>query len=337
MPIKTITNNCPKDCVVWKYPDKNITFGSQIIVNETEEAHLFENGQLLSTLKSGRHTVESGNIPGLEGLLQKSFNGKNPIFVEVWFFKKIAIFDYKWGAQIPVIDSETRLSIPLGARGNYSLRIKDPMSFLFQMVGTETSFKHEQIKENLLDNVTRNLKDYIAEEVTKRGSDPFTLSAELKEISTGVKNSLINEIARFGLELIDFFVVGIDVINENPEVKRIMELRGFRAEGAAVRDTGDFYKLQRSFDAVEKAAENEGGLAGTFLSGGLGLGLGLNTGQQMGQTISQATNINNNNNEQTQSGADITAKLKQLKELLESGLITQEDYESKKSKLIDLL
>ena len=115
------------------------------------------------------------------------------------------------------------------------------------------------------------------------------------------------------------------------------QLRGFRAEGAAVRDTGDFYKLQRSFDAVEKAAENEGGLAGTFLSGGLGLGLGLNTGQQMGQTISQATNINNNNNEQTQSGYDITAKLKQLKELLESGLITQEDYESKKSKLIDLL
>ena len=67
------------------------------------------------------------------------------------------------------------------------------------------------------------------------------------------------------------------------------------------------------------------------------LGLGLNTGQQMGQTISQATNINNTNNEQTLSGNDITAKLKQLKDLLESGLITQEDYESKKSKLIDLL
>ena len=204
------------------------------------------------------------------------------------------------------------------------------------MVGTETSFKHEQIKENLLDNVIRNLKDYIAEEVTKRGSDPFTLSSELKEISKGVKNSLINDISRFGLELIDFFVVAIDVISENPEVKRIMELRGFRAEGAAVRDTGDFYKLQRSFDAVEKAAENEGGLAGTFLSGGLGLGLGMNAGQQMGQTISQATNVNTDN-QKNQSNGNITNKLQELKGLLDSGLITNEDYEEKKSKLLDLL
>ena len=328
MTVRTITNNCPKDCVVWKYPDKNITFGSQVIVNETEEAHLFENGQLLTTLNSGRHTIESGNIPGLEGLIQKSFNGGSPILVEIWFFKKIANFDYKWGTQIPVIDNETRLAIPLGARGSYSLRIKDPMSFLFQMVGTETSFKNDQIKENLLDNVTRNLKDFIGEEVTKRGADPFTLSSELKEISKGVKDSLVNDLNRF--------VVGIDVISENPEVKRIMELRGFRAEGAAVKDTGDFYKLQRSFDAVEKAAENEGGLAGTFLSGGLGLGLGLNTGQQMGQTISQATNINENQQNKSEVN-DIPSRLSKLKSLLDDGLISLEDYESKKSKLLDLL
>ncbi len=336
MSVKTIINDCPKDCVVWKYPDENITFGSQVIVNESEEAHLFENGQLLTTLKAGRHTIESGNIPGLEGLVQKSFNGKNPIVVEIWFFKKIASFDYKWGAQIPVIDFETRLAIPLGARGSYSLRVKDPMSFLLQMVGTETSFKINQIKENLLDNVIRNLKDFIGEEVTKRGADPFTLSSELKKISRQVKDSLFNDISRFGLELIDFYIIGIDVISENPEVKRIMELRGFRAEGAAVKETGDFYKLQRSFDAVEKAAENEGGLAGTFLSGGLGLGLGMNAGQQMGQTISQATNFNTDN-QQNQSNGNITNKLQELKGLLDSGLITNEDYEEKKSKLLDLL
>ena len=137
---------------------------------------------------------------------------------------------------------------------------------------------------------------------------------------------------RYGLE---FYVVGIDVISENPEVKRIMELRGFRAEGAAVKD-GHFYKLQRSFDAVDKAAENEGGLAGTFLSGGLGLGLGMNTGQQLGQTISQATNINGNQQKQTETG-DITSRLSQLKSLLDNGLISADDYESKKSKLLDLL
>ena len=336
MAITTITFCGEQDFVAWKHPEKNITLGSQVVVNETEEVHLFENGQLLSTLQAGRHTIESGNIPGLEGLIQAAFNSRSPIIVELWFFKKVAGFNYKWGAQIPVIDSETKLAIPLGARGSYSLRIKDPMSFMFQMVGTGTYFKKNQIRENLLDNVIRNLKDFIGEEVQKRGADPFTLSTELKEISQGVKESLTEDIARFGLELIDFFVIGIDVISDNPEVKRVMELRSFRAEAAAVKDTGDFYKLERSFDALNKAAENEGGLAGTFLSGGLGLGMGMNAGQQMGQAVSQSTNINENNNQQNnQSSDDITSKLTKLKTLLDSGLITKEDYESKKSSLLN--
>ena len=336
MAITTITFGGEQDFVAWKHPEKNITLGSQVVVNETEEVHLFENGQLLCTLKAGRHTIESGNIPGLEGLIQAAFNSRSPIIVELWFFKKVAGFNYKWGAQIPVIDSETKLAIPLGARGSYSLRIKDPMSFMLQMVGTGSYFKKNQIRENLLDNVIRNLKDFIGEEVQKRGADPFTLSTELKEISQGVKESLTEDIARFGLELIDFFVIGIDVISDNPEVKRVMELRSFRAEAAAVKDTGDFYKLERSFDALNKAAENEGGLAGTFLSGGLGLGMGMNAGQQMGQAVSQTTNINENNNQQNnQSSDDITSKLTKLKTLLDSGLITKEDYESKKSSLLN--
>ncbi len=331
MAISTITFKGAIDSVVWKHPESNITIGSQLIVNETEVAHIFENGQLLSTLQAGRHTIESGNIPGLEGLIERAFNNRTPIIVEIWFFKKIAGFDYKWGAQIPVVDKQTKLAIPLGARGSYSLRIKDPMSFMLQMVGTESSYTKDQIKANLLDNVIRNLKDYISEEVQNKGSDPFTLTTEIKEISEGVKKSLTNDFARFGLELIDFFVIGIDVISENPEVQRIMKLRGFRADA-------DFYKLERSFDALNKAAENEGGLAGTFLSGGLGLGLGMNAGQQMGQAVSQSTNINGNNSQQnSQSSEDITSKLSKLKSLLDADLITKEDYDMKKSELLNSL
>ena len=73
MPISTIQNNSNTDYLIWKSPINSITIGSQIIVHENEEALLFENGQLLSIFKSGRHLIESANMPGLEGLISKSF------------------------------------------------------------------------------------------------------------------------------------------------------------------------------------------------------------------------------------------------------------------------
>ena len=46
---------------------REIEVGSQVIVNESEEALLFENGQLIEILDAGRHVIESGNIPGMDG------------------------------------------------------------------------------------------------------------------------------------------------------------------------------------------------------------------------------------------------------------------------------
>ena len=52
---------------------------------------------------------------------------------------------------------------------------------------------------------------------------------------------------------------------------------------------------QNDFDALQAAAENESGISGTLLSGGLGLGMGLGAGQQMANTVNQNTNNLNNN------------------------------------------
>ena len=57
MAISTIQNESDSNYLIWKSPINSITIGSQIIVHENEEALLFENGQLLNTLKPGRHLV----------------------------------------------------------------------------------------------------------------------------------------------------------------------------------------------------------------------------------------------------------------------------------------
>ena len=113
MPISTIQNESNIDYLLWKSPISTITIGSQLIVHENEEALVFENGQLLNIFESGRHLIESGNIPGLEGLISRSFKGGSPIIVEIWFANKIASFDYKWGTRLQIKES----SIPKYGNG----------------------------------------------------------------------------------------------------------------------------------------------------------------------------------------------------------------------------
>ena len=71
MAIPTIESKNTKNYLIWKHPNRNLSIGSQIIVNESEEALLFENGQLLHVLKAGKHKINSGNIPGLDGLIRR--------------------------------------------------------------------------------------------------------------------------------------------------------------------------------------------------------------------------------------------------------------------------
>jgi membrane protease subunit (stomatin/prohibitin family) len=322
------------------HPANQITLGSQIVVNESQEALLFENGQLISALGPGRHLVESGNIPGLEGILSRAFGGESPAFVQVWFINKIATFDYKWGVQIQVRDSAYDLLVPLGARGNYALRLKDPASFILQMVGVSSSFSTEEARTSFLPLVERTLKGYLASEVVDGGLDIYTISSKLKSVSLGITKSLSVEVARFGFELVDFYVQAIDVLSDDPAFRALKEglaqAATLRIRAAAAADVGSFYQLERSLDALNKAASNEGGPAGALLAGGLGVGLGVGVGQSMGQSVSSQSALPNQQIFNS-SGPDIAEKLSSLKQLFDSGLITSDDYDLKKKQILDLL
>ena len=69
MAITTIESKNTDNYLIWKHPNRNLSIDSQIIVNESEEALLFENGQLLHVLKAG-HKIDSGNITGLDGIIR---------------------------------------------------------------------------------------------------------------------------------------------------------------------------------------------------------------------------------------------------------------------------
>ena len=59
----------PNDVLVWKAPQEDFSTKSQLIVHESQEAIFYKDGQALDLFGSGRHTLDTQNIPLLNKLI----------------------------------------------------------------------------------------------------------------------------------------------------------------------------------------------------------------------------------------------------------------------------
>ena len=57
--------------VVHKEHIENFNIKSQLIVNESQEALFYKDGQALDLFKSGRHTLETNNLPFFKKISEK--------------------------------------------------------------------------------------------------------------------------------------------------------------------------------------------------------------------------------------------------------------------------
>ena len=156
------------------------------------------------------------------------------------------------------------------------------------------------------------------------------MSAKINELSTFVGDAIRPEFSRFGIEIVNFNVERISIPPE--EQAKFQEILGKRMEIEQISSAkvGQAYTTMRTFDTLEKAAQNEGGAAGALLAGGLGVGMGLGAGVQVGQQVGQALTPQ-------PAADDPMAKLGKLKKMIEAGLITQEDFAKKKAEILAAL
>lgn len=338
--IDCIKYNAPSDdAVVWKYDSEDIRLGAQLIVNESQEAIFFKGGKALDTFGPGTHTLSSGNIPLLGKLINLPFGGKTPFSAEVYYVNKTVKRDLKWGTAGPiqVIDPLYNYPVSVRAFGRWGMRVNDARNFLVQLVGTQTSSalnKHigsERIEEYFSGEIVQRFSDALAKFFIEKEISFFQASAKINELSSFIGSDVAPEFQRFGIEIVNFNVERISIPEE--EQKKFQEILGKRMEIDQISQArlGQAYATMRTFDTLEKAAESEGGGAGQLMGAGLGIGAGLGAGVPVGQQIGSAMNVQP---DQPQSD-DPVAKLKKLKQMLDNGLITQEDFDKKKQQILD--
>lgn len=278
----------PADILIWRHPPDDLSWGTQVIVNQTQEALFLKGGQILDVLPPGTHTLKTANIPLLRGLIKVPFGGETPFAAEVYFVNKATHLDVKWGTSnpIPLLDPVYKIPLPVRAFGQLGVRVKDARQLFVQLSATSLSFTIDTLSDQFRGIVMTRAKDYIAETIIKQKVSLLEITAHLEEISDALRAKLAPDYAKFGVELVNFFVTSIDVPEEDESVKRMKKALSDRAEMDIM---GEGYKTKRTFDALEKAAGNEGGGAGAGMGLGMGLGAGAGMGGILAGALGQAT------------------------------------------------
>lgn len=273
------------DVFAWKYPDCELRLGTQLIVNESQEAVLVREGRALDVFGSGRHTLSTANLPLLGELVKLPFGGRSPFTAELWFINRAHKLDIRWGTPTPVQiqDAKYGVFVPVRVNGSLGLRVEDSRRFLVKLVATQPVFDQEALVRFFRGLVVSKVKDAVSACLVRRKIGVLEINAWIDELSQQMQQAIQPEMSEYGLRLATFHVNDISVPEEDEAVRRLRSALAKRAEMDII---GYDYRQERSFDVLESAAKNEG--AGASLMGaGLGLGMGFGLGKPVGAAFGE--------------------------------------------------
>lgn len=277
-------NQSADDALVYLFPFKDITLGSVLTVNDSQEAYFYKNGSLCDKFGPGRHILSSANIPLLNKIVNIPSGGDSTFKASVWFVSKLEKRNMLWGAGgLRVIDPYFQVPIKMSSRGQYGVRIKDGGLFILKFVGTQAFVTMDLILEQFRVDVIEAVKITLARYMKENEVNINELGTEYRALSGEISQELQKTFDEYGVELLNFNIEDISFDENDKGYQTVME--GI-AEQAKLKKLGVDYVQQKQIDIAQTLAGNQG--AGTFMGAGVGVGIGQQMGQVFGQMMSSS-------------------------------------------------
>lgn len=275
--------------LVYKYPSEKFVLGSQLIVNQGQEVLFFKGGEALDLFGAGTHTLQTGNLPLLNKLVNLPFGGDTPFTAEIYYINKTSKLNMNWGTPnaFPIEDPKYGLLLSIRSHGTYGLRINDTRMFITELVGAVpngSTVTYEFAASYFSGLLVSKIKNVISAYMIRQKISFLEVTGYLDEISNDCQEAVKDEFERFGADVVNFYVESI-----TPPKDEYEKLRNYKEELSL---GGDFYTQRRSLDIMENLAENKG--AGDLATVGAGLGMGIGFAHQAGgmfQNVGGAMNI----------------------------------------------
>lgn len=310
---------------------------SIIYVPENTVAFIFSQSAIENIIDSpggyeyldGQKSVFAGDNVGKALLKQMidrvGFAGITPEEKRVAFINLREIKGIRFGTKGPQVYNDLFYGADLEilAYGSFSLRVSDPEKFIKNFVqpnATFYSFDDPSVREKILPEFIQSFK--LSLNSLSKNYRISELPSQSNEISKTVINDKLNVGSwkdRFGIEVTNVAVENIEFSTESREL-----VKQFSSNKMNIKAYDDVTQKTSDIAAQQKIAEG-------IQSNGLGDGGGMIFGMNIAQNLSS--------NSQTTNQLSIDQQIdavKKLKEFLDNGILSQEEFETKKREIMGL-
>ncbi|MCD6383319.1 MAG: SPFH domain-containing protein [Thermoplasmata archaeon] len=260
--------------LLWRLPH-NVRWNDNIVVREDEYAVFFRDGKALYVFdRPGRYALTTQNVPVLATLAKKLIGVQQ--IGEIYYIQGRELRD-RFGTSEPLTFRDPDFGIVrIRAFGQFAYKVKDPLLFITQFVGTEGMASSKEIVSWLKDQIVMVLNDTLGELKLKKNMSVLDFPAYLTEMEDMVLARLREETARYGLEVTKFSGLNLNLPEE------VQEAVDKRTSMAAL---GVNYLQYQTGKAIEDIGA--GAAKGGDTSGMAGLGAGLGAGMSMAGMMAQ--------------------------------------------------
>ena len=314
--------------LAYRYPmqDFEIQYGASLTVRESQMAVFVNEGTVADVFGPGRYKLTTQTLPLLTNLMNWDKLFESPFKSDVYFFSTRLQLNQKWGTANPITIRDKEFgAIRLRAFGIYSYKIFDPRAFHVHVSGTREQYAVTELDGQLRNTIVASISDLFGQS----GIPFLDMAANQDEFGNQIKLKLDPEFKRLGIGVDTLQVQNLSLPDE---LQKILDQRiGMGLIGDMAR-----YTQYQTAQSIPIAAANEGGLAGA----GAGLGAGLTIGQTMASSM--ASSMANPAQPQAvkptaESAADVTALLEKLHDLMTKGVLSKEEFETKKAEMLKKL
>lgn len=306
--------------LVAKYerPGNEIKQGSQVIVREGQCAVFIKGGALADVMGPGTFRLTTENLPILSTLAAFSHGFNSPVKSDLYFVNLKQFVDNAWGTRNPVMMRDPELGmVRVRAFGLFGFRIQEPVLFAREVLAARHLFMTYDIVAYLSGIVAES----VAATLANADVPVLEFARRYRDFAQRIAASATERARDIGISFTNVIVENVSLPDE---VEKLIDEQSGIA--MAKKDMAGFIEYQ-SARALRDAAQQESGFAG--------IGAGVALGNLMTEQISKP-----------QPGfgiassaspvVDVAQTLRDLKALVDEGILSNEEFEAKKKDLLDL-
>ncbi len=326
-----------KHLLVYKHGDRSLPFWAQVTVDSDECAVFFKDGQYKGHLPPGRHTLQTENIPFLLGLVNNSTGGDR--FVADVFFVKMQPIRY-----IPLNGPLEQMEDPIlhervtpRITGAFALVVVDPARFVTGYRGQAAGAEDQDAILSWIRGLYfKTVKAVIGQVCVERQKSLLNVGAMTMQIAGRLVQSA-PDLDEIGVKVLE--IEGLNIHFSAEEQKLLRDAERSLAEGR--RGVGIAADMARAKQAALEHNPTQDWryaqqLAGTFPGYAAGAGLPPVPPQWLPPHLQQPAPPTTPQAPPAVSGAPtIEQRLARLTELKAKGLISDEDFQARKAKILE--